>query len=96
MASVVVVSPMVMGIVLPHFLSPLLNCLTYYTPKKRGTPYSEKWGTSYAFPDFLGLGGRNIGTPCCKNKSAYFLSSSLLIPACLRISSSVPFGRSFL
>ena len=40
MAIVVVLGLLVMGIVLPHFLSPLLNCLTYYTPKKLGTPYS--------------------------------------------------------
>jgi hypothetical protein len=40
MVIVVVLGLLVMGIVLPHFLSPLLNCLTYYTPKKPGTPYS--------------------------------------------------------
>ena len=54
-----------------------------------------KRGTSYAFPNFLEESWRNRGTPCTVNKSPYFLSSSLLIPACLRISSSVPFGRIF-
>jgi len=68
-AIVVVLGLLVMGIVLPHFLSPLLNCLTYYTPKKQGyallipqfscknggyaTENGQKMGTPSIFPIFL-------------------------------------------